>query len=302
MMLDLQGTSAAQGNNMVQGQSWPREAWRTAMGVACSFLVFSASFLLAGHAATYVNIVALLVVFSGTVGATILSAGWEGTRRALRCAGLACRGQAPPVGGVVREILRLSVVLRRVGAMRADDISPEWLPTLASGVELVEDRYTEAEIRDILEAEMHSYAQRIGAHADVLRAMASFAPSFGVAGSVIGLVGIMASLGNVEMILRHIPIALVSTLYGVVFGNFFLAPLGGRIREWLGQQLMLKLVVLEGSCALARNEHTAKLWRRMNAILPPDQRIGEAQLRQLARKQQALDPQGAIEPSQPVGP
>lgn len=276
-----------------------KEALHTVAGVAICFGVFLASFLLTGHAAVYVNVVALLVVFSGTAGAILLTTGWRDFRLALHCANQACREPGPSASGLVREILRLSVLARRTGAVRPGDVSAEWGELLSEPVDLVEDRYADGEVRDILEFAMQAHAQRIGTHADMFRAAATFAPSFGVAGSVIGLVGIMASLGNLDMILRHIPVALVSTLYGVVLGNLVLAPLGGRIRLWLGQDLTLKLIALEGACGLARNEHTAKLWRRMNALLPPDQRIGEAQLLQLARRARAGGTEGVCS-SQPA--
>ena len=57
------------------------------------------------------------------------------------------------------------------------------------------------------------------------------APSFGLVGSVVGLIGMLAGSGDSSVVMATVPIALTSTLYGIVFANFIFLPFSANIRE-----------------------------------------------------------------------
>lgn len=63
--------------------------------------------------------------------------------------------------------------------------------------------------------------------------MAKYAPAFGLFGTTIGLVQLLANLKDPSMIGQGMSIALVSTFYGILIANFLFAPISGRLRaDW----------------------------------------------------------------------
>jgi chemotaxis protein MotA len=251
---------------------------RTLIGVTVSFVLFLSSFLFTGQSGVYFNVTALLVVLSGTAGAILLSSGWAGLQESLGLAKAAY--SAPQVSRklLIAQFLRLSLKLRKNGFLRAEDRKELEYAPLAGGLELLEENYGEEEIREILGAEMHYLGVRNESGERVFRNMASFAPSFGVAGSVIGLVGLLVGIGETDLILKNIPVALISTLYGVVLANFFLTPVAEKIRKHTETELTYRRVVLEGVVALSKGTDFLRLHRKLNSLVQPEDRLEDVRL------------------------
>ncbi|MFP4516561.1 MAG: motility protein A [Desulfovibrionales bacterium] len=240
--------------------------------------VFLLSFLVSGEAAVYFNLTALMVVVSGTVGASLLSNGYARVAEAVHRAKSAY-GPAPIQERVlIAQFLRLSLNLKKQGFLKDEDRKEFPYKPLMSGLELLEDNYEQEEIREILDNEMHFFALRREGLMRIFRNMAGFAPSFGVAGSVIGLIGLLVGLGETELILKNIPIALISTLYGVVLANFFLTPLAEKIQERTQAEIMLMQIVQEGVLALSRKDEFYKVQRRLNMLVAPQERIEDSRV------------------------
>lgn len=268
----------------------------TVIGVAICFALFIGSFFLSsGSFTAYWNFTALLVVASGTIGSALISSGAKQLRDTSRVILQAFREERPSIRSVVTQLLYLSVKTRRGGVHSLRNLQQSYLcPQLEQALELIRDNYKEDEVSDILGAEMTFYAARERRHERLVRNMANYAPSFGVAGSVIGLIGLLMGIGETELILKSIPIALISTFYGVIASNFFLTPTAERLRERLESELLVYQVVLEGAVTLARESNVHKLLTKLNALIPPEDRINDPQivkkLHQLSMLEDEEDP------------
>ena len=68
---------------------------------------------------------------------------------------------------------------------------------------------------------------------------------------MVGLIGMLARGGSIHFFLKTLPIALTSTLYGVVFANFLFMPLASNVRERTDRELLLQKIIMEGTMAIA---------------------------------------------------
>jgi chemotaxis protein MotA len=92
-------------------------------------------------------------------------------------------------------------------------------------------------------------------------------------GSVVGLIAMLSSgSGDSAIILSTIPIALTSTLYGVIFANFFLLPFAANIRERTNQELLLQKIILEGIMAIQTELNPRILEVKLKSFLTPSSR------------------------------
>ena len=109
----------------------------------------------------------------------------------------------------------------------------------------------------------------------MFRHAARLAPAFGVAGSVIGLIAMLAGIGDPEVILRSIPIALTSTLYGIVLSNFILTPIAESIRAKTERELLLQKLVTDGVIIIRREPNPVRLATKLESFLTPSARHHE---------------------------
>ncbi|MFW5731341.1 MAG: motility protein A [Desulfonatronovibrionaceae bacterium] len=237
------------------------------------FAVFSAGFMLSGQPGMYFNVTAMVVVLSGTLGAGCLSFGPSRVRQALARARSAYQEDDHGQKRLVDSLMSLGHLHRRHGIVNPESIR-ERFPEVSRGLELVKDGYKEEEIREIISSEAVSRQISSQELERVFRSMAAYAPSFGVAGSVIGLVGLLMGMEDTSLILKNIPVTLVSTLYGIVLANFFLLPAAEKISQKTDMETRETEIILCAMVNMRRGADFLKLQRMLNAmVLHPWSRV-----------------------------
>jgi chemotaxis protein MotA len=245
------------------------------IGVGLCGLIFLTSLFMSDGAGLMLNLVAILVVLSGTCGATFLSYPFDDIRAAIRVARNTYATNPPTPDSIVNTLLDVSVRSRHDGILSLekteDEISDSFL---RDALAMLVDGFRVEEICDVLTTEMYFFKQRRQNLERIFRHMAGLAPAFGITGSVIGLIGMLASVGDMNVIVRTIPIALTSTLYGIILTNFFLTPIAESIHSKTQRELLMQKMALDGVAAIAQEQNSHKLQKKLESFLMPASRPG----------------------------
>ena len=99
-------------------------------------------------------------------------------------------------------------------------------PFLRTGVQLIIDNTPEDQIIELLQWRVARLRAREQAEAQMFRVMATFAPAFGMLGTLVGLINLMAILGDGSMqtIGQQLAIGLMTTFYGILLANLVCSP------------------------------------------------------------------------------
>jgi len=272
---------------------------KNVVGIALSLIIFVSSFLLTGHAAAYWNLAAFVVVVSGLCAAVLLSYPFDKLQNALRVARNTYANHQPSAHDLVHTLLDLSVKSKVDGILSLEKNEQQATSSfLKSGLILLVDNYKEEEIRECLNTEMAFFHQRRMQSERIFQTLARTAPAFGVAGSVIGLIGLLMGINDTAVILKNIPVAFISTLYGLVLGNLVFAPMAESINYSTRSELLNQKLVLEGIVAISKEQNPYKLERKLASFLSPSERSGNTEaLRSITRKyverkKQLVEPKG----------
>ncbi len=232
------------------------------------FLLFGSAFLISGEPWIYFNATAFLVVTSGTLGAGLLSSGPCRIKKALNFASQSYSEDNPNrERKLVDTLMSLGHLHRRHGIINPESVI-DISPVASQGLELVKDGYSEKEIKEIMGADSQSHALSRRELERVFRNMASYAPSFGVAGSVIGLVGLLMGIEETSLILKHVPITLVSTLYGIILANFLFLPVAEKMRQEKEREIRERELILCAMVNMVRGADFLKMQRMLNSMVP----------------------------------
>lgn len=249
---------------------------RNSFGLLLCLAVFIIGFTIHGNVALYFNLAGLLIVMGGSFGALFLSYRMETLGIVLKVLSTSYRVQLKKPEEIVGVLVDLSVKSRFNGILSLQEDEEETaMLFLREALGYVVDGYNSSQIRDILNSEMYFFKMRRQDSERVLRTLADYFPSFGLVGSVVGLIGMLAGVGDTGVILATIPIALTSTLYGVVFANFFIVPFASFLRERTDQELLLKKIILEGVIAIQNEMDPRVLERKLKSFLTPASRHGK---------------------------
>lgn len=84
--------------------------------------------------------------------------------------------------------------------------------------------------------------------------VADAAPAMGMAGTVIGLIGMFSAMNDPERIGPAMALALLTTLYGVVIANFIAAPIAARLTDISERELAWQRELCSRMLRVARRE------------------------------------------------
>ena len=102
---------------------------------------------------------------------------------------------------------------------------------LKKGLELIVDGVDAESVKEILEIELNEKEKVYGSSSKIFKLWGSYAPAFGMVGTLIGLIQMLSDMGSPDDIASGMSTALITTLYGALFTNMIFNPIGFNIES-----------------------------------------------------------------------
>jgi chemotaxis protein MotA len=242
----------------------------TVLGLIGSLAAVVISLLMeGGNLGAFVNPSALLVVFGGTFGATLVSFPSSTVKKLPGLMGRAFKKERADVSAVGQTLLRLAERARREGLLaleeELDSIND---PYLKRGVLLVVDGTDPDLVRGILESDLTVRESELEAEGGLFEAMGGYAPTMGIIGTVMGLVNVLGNLTDPSKLGEAIAVAFIATFYGVGSANLIWLPIGAKLKKHAEAEKRVAEMIMEGLASIQNGENPRILQERLDAYLP----------------------------------
>ncbi len=228
-------------------------------------LVFAAE-----EPSAFINLPGLAIVLGGTFAATFIS---YPLREVVRVFGLfrtVLRNERLYTQRDMEELVQISRLWMQ-GDVRAVEQALKRVknPFLRTGVQLVIDLTPEEDILDLLQWRISRLRAKEHAEAQLFRVMASFAPAFGMIGTLVGLINLMFILegGDLEIIGRHMAVALMTTFYGILLANLIFKPVAVKLERRTEQRIVLMNMVLQGISMMCEKRSPALMRETLKSFM-----------------------------------
>ncbi len=243
------------------------------IGLLLCVAIFITGFVLKGNLSLYFNISGLLIVVGGSLAAALISFRLQRLKIVFQVVRSSFTQRRVSEAEIVDILINLAIKSRIEGilSLQEDEYETSIL-FLRRGLGCLVDNYTPHQIRDILNTEMYFFKMRREDSERVLRTIGDFLPAFGIIGSVVGLISMLAGIGDTSVILQTVPVALTSTLYGLLLSNFFFIPFASNLRERTNHELLLQKIILEGVIAIESELNPTILKTKLLSFLTPSAR------------------------------
>ena len=233
----------------------------------------------------FFNFNSLLIVLGGTFAATMVNLPLRAVGNIFNVLQNVFRGEDYDYIGIIEEIVQKAKKARKDGllSLEAD------LPTMRdgffkNGIELAINERESSRLRTFLNLEMNNISSRHVAGQEMFLYMASYAPAFGMLGTVLGLIIMMNNFssggGGMEItasydvaerfadLLSGMGLALITTFYGVFMANMIFLPIGGKLKRRSENEMMLKSIVVEGIISIHAREHPILIKEKLMTFAP----------------------------------
>jgi chemotaxis protein MotA len=244
----------------------------TVIGLVLGIGAMLASVVIEGGAlVTLVNVPGALIVFGGTIGATLVS---FPMKQVIAIPSLIVR-TVTGAGShheqeLVSQLVSLADTARRQGLLSLEGEEEKVSdPFLKKGIMLVVDGVDPAEVRHIMQTEINLMSERHAHGYGVLEAMGGYAPTMGVVGAVLGLINVLSRLEESSNLGEGIATAFVATLYGVGSANLMFLPLAGKLKIFSQHEAFLRQIMMEGILAIQAGDNPHIVRQKLEAYMSP---------------------------------
>jgi chemotaxis protein MotA len=251
----------------------------TPLGIVIALVAVLASMIMDGGqpAALVSSPSALVLVLLGTLGASVASTQLSDVKNVLKATIRMMKPNKPADSvGTVAILVEMAEVARKQGLLaleeRAKTIDE---PLLRRGLQLVVDGSDAEAVEVALFAEIDGTRARHKVPAKFWGDMAGFSPTFGIIGTVLGLIHVLGELSDPGKLGPLIATAFLATLWGVLLANAVYLPISNKMKRASSAELEYAELVLTGVLAVQAGDSPRVVGERLESNLPPAKRGGE---------------------------
>jgi len=174
---------------------------------------------------------------------------------------------------LILTIVSFSEKSRREGILALEaDLEDLQDPFMKMGLQMIVDGNDPELVRKVLEIEIEQMAARHDSYKRMFDDWATFAPAFGMIGTLIGLIQMLQGMDDPTKIGAGMATALVTTLYGSMIANLFALPMAGKLAARSKQEMTQKYLVLEGILSIQSGDNPRLVRERLMTFLAPGSR------------------------------
>ncbi len=174
---------------------------------------------------------------------------------------------------IITTLVRFSEKARRDGLLALeDDLEEVEDEFMKKGIQFVVDGTDPEIISTMLYADLNQQQER---HADGIKLFddwGSLSPAFGMIGTLVGLIGMLANLDDPDSIGSGMALALITTMYGSIFANLFFIPIRNKLQDRDKEETLVKEILIEGILSIQSGDNPRILESKLVAFLPPEKR------------------------------
>lgn len=230
--------------------------------------ILAGNLLEGGQMGSLLQLTAAVIVFGGTLGATMLSNRVEDLMMALNYVKDIFAGfESDERTRIAKDIIQSAQQARRESILTLEASLPKFQdPFMRSVYRFVIDGVDPEVLRRLFEEEISVNERRKMNAAKVWSDAGGFAPTIGIIGAILGLISVMANITDTALLGQGIAVAFVATIYGVGSANLVFIPISNKLRALIRFRSETETMILEGALAVINGMNPYLIEQKMRAF------------------------------------
>jgi chemotaxis protein MotA len=245
----------------------------TLIGIVISFGLVIISILIGGDGLWFVNAPSVMIVFGGTMGATLLAFPLKDVLRVFNVAKHVFMHKSQSANDLIPLISGFAKKARQEGILSFESQLEEIDdPFLVKGIQMAIDGMESSAIEEVMTTEIMYINERHRLGSEIFTTMGTFAPAVGMLGTIIGLVQMLMQMEDPSQIGAPMAVALLTTFYGTLLANLVFLPVAGKLKTRSKQEILIKQMVLEGVISIQSGDNHRIVEQKLKAFISPKAR------------------------------
>lgn len=240
-------------------------------------VLFGGLYLSSPNLGLFVDKTSLFIVVGGSFAATAIS--FRLNKLAVLTKvflGRVIKGNEPKLKDLVSEIIvcidqiKKGSPISSIADSTSDHFFKETLLLIQDGL------LSRDELVDVLSLRNQNIAVNYKNDTDKMKAIGKYPPAFGMIGTTIGMIVLLANLGGedaMKMIGPAMGVCLITTLYGAAIANVIVNPMAANLNESTKENFQKNEIIIEGARLILDKKSPVLAAERLNSFLNPSQRV-----------------------------
>ena len=244
----------------------------TGIGIIGGLVVIVLGIMQSGDITHFMDLSSILIVLGGTLSAVIASFPLTTLKHTLSHPKIVMKGNKYKPAETIEQLIEFATEARKNGLLALEEKADELEdPFFKRSVMLIVDATEESKLRAMLESEVESMAQRHEDEANIYEKASSYAPAFGMIGTLVGLINMLMEMnldaGASDAIGKNMGVALVTTFYGCILANLVFSPIAKKLRIRNDEEILYRQIIIEGVMGIQAGDNPKTLRERLATFL-----------------------------------
>ncbi|MFH1282144.1 MAG: motility protein A [bacterium] len=248
----------------------------TVVGVFTGILLVILAIVMRGDTFSYknlflfMNLPSAMITFGAAFAATLVNYPVKQVLGVMRIARKVFAEPDEDTSKLLGLFVSLAQKAKREGFLSIEsDIKKLDNDFLKRALTLVIDGQDQEFIRSMLETEVNFIQARHQIGQEIFISMGTYTPAFGMVGTIMGLIMMLANLQNQGEIAQGMAVALLTTFYGAMAAYLIFLPIAGKLKRRSEAEIHIKEIIIRGVLLLQSGTTPSIIESNLQAYLEP---------------------------------
>jgi chemotaxis protein MotA len=248
----------------------------TLIGIILGSALIFGSIVLGGSVMLFIDVTSLLIVVGGCFAALLVKFPMKTVLLTMKVTAKAFLEKTQDLEPLIDEMAEVATINRRDGTLALENYKTDQ-PFLAQAISYlvanVEPEFIEASLVN----DTKILQERHDTGKNIFKSLGASAPAFGMIGTLIGLVQMMASMSDPSQIGPSMALALLTTFYGALMSNLVFLPFADKLEIRSKHEVLARQLIIDGVISIIKGQAPSVLKECLQTYLPPKVRMNPYQ-------------------------
>lgn len=249
-----------------------KKSYSALIGLASGLVLVVWSITSSGDISSFLHVPSLVITLGGSLSALVISFPMKDIMKLPKIMKLLINKPEQDRVKLIGMFSEMARKARRDGLLALeDDLQTVEDEFLTSGLQMVVDGIDPDVIREIMTLKMETTERRHRMGQSIFSKWGELAPAFGMIGTLIGLIIMLADLQDSSSIGSGMAVALITTFYGSFFSNLVFIPIASNLSAQTNEEMVSKEMAIEGILEIQAGTNPRILEEKLMTYLSPEE-------------------------------
>ena len=248
----------------------------TVVGLVLILSLLVTAMLLGPGLGPYLDLTSFIIVVLGAFSALFVAFKVDQVKSFGAFFKIAIQPPTYDIAAIIKTLVDYATQARRDGILSLEGaLANETNLFMKKGLSMAVDGNEPDVIREMLEIEVEQTSARHQKNAALFSTFGGFAGSYGMIGTLIGLIAMLVNMSDPASIGPAMAVALITTMYGAIIGASLGDPISNILNIRNDDETLVNSIVVEGIMSIQAGDNPRVLEGKLLSFLEPSKRVSQ---------------------------